>query len=107
MAEALPTAEPYLEAPVAVEAAVTKKNPQEAGWVPKQAYDYEIYNKSSKELFDEGLAPGGLGADDWASNATKYEWDEEYGDVGPAFPELERQLFGSEFHMRTGIEFSK
>jgi ATP-dependent RNA helicase DDX3X len=107
MAEALPTAEPSSEAPVGGDATAPKKNPQEAGWVEKQAYDYETYNKSSKELFDEGLAPGGLGAQDWASNAAKYEWDEEYGDVGPAFPELELQLFGSEHRMRTGIEFAK
>jgi len=107
MAESLPTAEAATEAPAAVAAAIPKKNPQEAGWVEKQAYDYETYNKSSKELFDEGLAPGGLGAQDWASNAAKYEWDEEYGDVGPAFPELELQLFGGEHRMRTGIEFSK
>jgi ATP-dependent RNA helicase DDX3X len=107
MAESLPTAETATEAPVSVAAAIPKKNPQEAGWVEKQAYDYETYNKSSKELFDEGLAPGGLGAQDWASNAAKYEWDEEYGDVGPAFPELELQLFGGEHRMRTGIEFSK
>lgn len=107
MAEALPTAEPSSEVPVGVDTPAPKKNPQEAGWVAKQAYDYETYNKSSKELFDEGLAPGGLGAQDWASNAAKYEWDEEYGDVGPAFPELEAQLFGGELRMRTGIEFSK
>lgn len=99
-----PAAEPVAEATVA---AVAKKNPQEVGWVEKQAYDYETYNKSSKELFDEGLAPGGLGAQDWASNAAKYEWDEDYGDVGPAFPDLEKQLFGGEHRMRTGIEFSK
>jgi ATP-dependent RNA helicase DDX3X len=107
MAEALPTAKPSSEAPVAESATPPKKNPQEAGWVEKQPYNYDTYNKSSKELFDEGLAPGGLGAQDWASNAAKYEWDEEYGDVGPAFPELEAQLFSGELRMRTGIEFSK
>jgi ATP-dependent RNA helicase DDX3X len=108
MAEALTTAEPSSETPVAQNtAAAPKKNPQEAGWVEKQPYDYDTYNKSSKELYDEGLAPGGLGAQDWASNAAKYEWDEEYGDVGPEFLELEKQLFGGENRMRTGIEFSK
>jgi ATP-dependent RNA helicase DDX3X len=108
MAEALPTAKPSSEILVTQNTvAALKKNPQEAGWVEKQPYDYDTYNKSSKELLDEGVAPGGLGAQDWASNAAKYEWDEEYGDVGPAFPELEAQLFGGEFRMRTGIEFSK
>lgn len=114
MAEALPTTEDVVaeDAPQGptyryVAANTEKKNPQEIGWVPKQGYDYDTYNKSSKELYDEGLAPGGLGAQDWASNAAKYEWNDEYGDVGPRFPELEAQLFGSEHRMRTGIEFSK
>jgi ATP-dependent RNA helicase DDX3X len=114
MAEALPAIEdPVTEdAPEGptyryIAANTEKKNPQELGWVAKQEYDYDTYNKSSKELHDEGLAPGGLGAQDWASNAAKYEWDEEYGDVGPKFPELEKQLFGSEHCTRTGIEFSK
>jgi ATP-dependent RNA helicase DDX3X len=107
MTGALPATKPTSEDTVTENAAVPKKNPQEVGWVEKQPYDYDTYNKSSKELFDQGLAPGSLGAQDWASNAAKYEWDEEYGDVGPAFPELEAQLFGGEHHMRTGIEFSK
>lgn len=29
----------------------------------------------------------------WAHNAARYEWADEYGDVGPAVPELEAQLF--------------
>ena len=107
MAEALPTAGSAAENPATIAADAVKKNPQEVGWVEKQAYDYDTYNKSSKELFDEGLATGGLGAEDWASNAAKYEWDKEYGDVGPAFPELEAQLFGGKFRMQSGIEFSK
>jgi ATP-dependent RNA helicase DDX3X len=113
-AEALPATEGSVNEDVPegpkyryVPAGIEKKNPLELGWVAKQSFDYETYNKSSKELYDEGLAPGGLGAGDWASNAAKYEWNDEYGDVGPAFPELEAQLFGGEHRMRTGIEFSK
>jgi hypothetical protein len=34
-----------------------------------------------------------------------YEWKEEYGDIGPRFEALEKELFGSEFHVRTGIKF--
>lgn len=34
-----------------------------------------------------------------------YEWKEEYGDIGPRFEDLEKHLFGSEFHVRTGIKF--
>ncbi|KAI1002352.1 ATP-dependent RNA helicase ded1 [Podosphaera aphanis] len=96
-------------------------NPQDHGWADKIAYDYNKYSKSAKEL--EELknamltthqvaahypdAVGGIPVGDWNSNAATYTWDDEFGDVGPEFPELERQLFGSEFHVRSGIEFNK
>lgn len=36
-----------------------------------------------------------------ASNADVYNWDEEYGEVGSAIPELEpeQMLFGIEHHI--------
>jgi len=90
------------------------KNPQEHGWVAKTNYDYETYNKSTKELAEvqtsaaEGSgAVGGLGRAEWACNAAVYEWNDEYGDVGPEYPELEEQLFRSENRVRTGIKFEK
>lgn len=43
----------------------------------------------------------------WASNAKKYEWSDEYGDVGPEFRDLELQLFHGEHINRTGIAFDK
>jgi ATP-dependent RNA helicase DDX3X len=127
MAEALP------DVPES-NAGQTKLNPQEHGWAPKQKFNYEDYNKSNKELADqfaaqktagEGnddfVAPGesasgfqetsgavgGLQQGDWSSNAAVYEWNDEYGEVGPAFPELEKQLFGSDLHVKQGINFSK
>jgi ATP-dependent RNA helicase DDX3X len=91
--------------------------PQELGWVTKTEYDYQTYLKSSKELADSQItavtagnisdAVGGIRQGDWASNAAIYTWDDDYGDVGPKFPELERQLFGSEYHVKTGIAFDK
>ena len=82
------------------------KNPQKHGWVVKNAYDYDTYNKTTKELHEAdhsmGVETGG-----WASNAVVYEWNEEYGDVGPEFPLLEQQLFGGEFRMTQGINFAK
>lgn len=104
-------------------------NPQEHGWVKKSSYDYTTYNKTTKELADERAAApatdadatlegqeatsslsavGGLANGDWASNGAKYEWNEEYGDVGPRFADLEQQLFGKKNnHVRTGIKFDK
>ena len=30
----------------------------------------------------------------------KYEWSDEYGDVGPEYPELEREISKDQFRMR-------
>jgi ATP-dependent RNA helicase DDX3X len=120
MAEALPGAVletvPPTEGAVAEPEGVTtnddaapedKRDPQAFGWAQKQSYDYDEYNKSTKELLDETPGEGASSVRDWASNAAKYEWSDEYGDVGPHFPELEKQLFGSEYHVRAGIQFEK
>ncbi|TGO48122.1 hypothetical protein BOTNAR_0491g00020 [Botryotinia narcissicola] len=111
--------------------AVERKNPQEAGWVIAKKYDYETYNKSTKEQAEaraavadgtegdadpaadaaedaepETLAVGGLRDGEWASSGAVYEWNEEYGDVGPKFPDLEEQLFGkNNNHVRQGLNF--
>jgi len=88
--------------------ATTTVDPQAYGWVAKEAYDYEKYNKTSKELLEANQAnqANGIESGDWESNAAIYEWNDDYGDVGPAFPELEQQLFGGDNQMRTGIKFS-
>lgn len=102
------------------------KNPQQHGWTTKTGYDYETYNKSSKDQLDTPVAAAevddanatlpvglpdvgimGVESGTWASNAPIYEWDEEYGDVGPSVEKLEQLLFQGEFTMRTGIEFKK
>lgn len=129
MAAALPGA---TETPDA--AVVERKNPQEAGWVVAKKYDYETYNKSTKEQAEarvtaaadaaearsdlaanadddvepETLAVGGLLPGEWASSGAVYEWNEEYGDVGPRFPDLEDQLFGkNNNHVRQGVNFER
>lgn len=78
-----------------------------AGWGEKSAFDYQMYNKSTKELAEEANADGGTAGRGWASNAAIYEWNDEYGDIGPEFPELEKELFGSEHHVSYGIDFAK
>lgn len=135
MAAALPgaTADSNAEAPATSGGlkAVTSdgRNPQEFGWAPPTKYDYTSYNMSNKELrqarapnpadgetihnptnyqipaegdVHSNLAPAG----EWASNATVYEWEDEYGDIGPRFEPLEKQLFGDENHVKTGLKFS-
>ncbi|KAI7244699.1 DEAD/DEAH box RNA helicase [Hortaea werneckii] len=61
-----------------------------AGWTETTAYDYVEFQRT-----------GGSNAD-WFGAAAVYEWKDEYGDVAPPIPELERILFGGEFQMRRG-----
>ena len=76
-------------------------------------YNYEIYNASTHEArqdaertaVEKKVNHDEQFIDDvplWASNAVKYEWNDEYGDVGPAHPELERQLFQDRYQNRAG-----
>ena len=62
---------------------------KEAGWVPRQPFDYS----------DE--------ASTWAADAQRYEWKDEYGDVGPEDPELEKMLFRDEQKMEVGEHIDK
>ena len=72
-------------------------------WAPKIKYNYAVYNASSREeqeaLKDE--------LPNWAASAEKYEWKDDYGDIGPEHPELEKQLFGGEFLVRSGADMEK
>ncbi|TKA81621.1 hypothetical protein B0A49_01255 [Cryomyces minteri] len=86
------------EPAVVIDKAAATTKAREAGWAPTSAYDYDTYNASTKGDKD-GLGEVGPA---WASTAAKYEWNEEYGDVGPAVPALEAQLFNHEFVMRAG-----
>jgi len=65
------------------------------GFVEKTAYDYAIYDPGND-------APKSSSDQAWGSTAARYEWSDEYGDVAPKFPELERQLFNNAFMMRKG-----
>lgn len=61
------------------------------GWTETVAFDYNSYQKS-----------GGDNPYEWYGTAEKYEWKDDYGDVGPEIPELEKILFGNEFITREG-----
>ena len=43
----------------------------------------------------------------WAANATRYEWSEEFGDVGPEDKDLEKMLFQAEDKMEVGDQLKK
>ena len=78
---------------------------KDAHWTSPEKFDYDSYNADSKEKREALTADHDVPA--WAANAVKYEWSDEYGDVGPEFPELEEMLFGDEDQMKAGEAFSK
>lgn len=61
------------------------------GWGERVQYDYEAFDRQK-----------GISGSEFASNARRYEWSGEFGDVAPAIPELEAQLFGSDWINRPG-----
>ena len=78
---------------------------REKGWVAPEKYNYEAYNATGGKEREETEASHALPA--WGHNAQRYEWSEEYGDVGPKIEELEQLLFRSDFQQRTGMKFEK
>jgi ATP-dependent RNA helicase DDX3X len=76
------------------------------GWVAPSAYDYSATSKISKSADDLAAIPQDE-QPQWAHLAAKYEWKDEYGDVGPEIPELEKQLFGNEYITRQGENFNE
>ena len=89
------------------------KRVRDKNWAEPQKFDYQAYNAAPPKGQRADVPAEGDDTVDapkvptWMSNAAKYEWKEEYGDVGPRHAELEKELFGSEFKMKTGEMFSK
>ena len=72
---------------------------RDLGWTEPIKYDYAAFNANAKPS-------KGDPSPHWAANAQKYEWDEDFGDVGPPVPELEKILFGDEeTTMRKGEKY--
>lgn len=78
---------------------------REQGWAKPEKYNYSAYNASTRE--EREAVESMLELSDWASNAAKYEWKDEFGDIGPPHPELERQLFHEGTGTHSGILFQK
>ena len=104
------------KAPVNIKDEGAAQLAREKGWVVPVNYDYQAYNATLEERIAaqakaaEGgdFAENGVTAQEapaWASNAEKYEWNDEFGDVGPAFPALEAQLFKNDLINRVGLQF--
>lgn len=77
------------------------------GWVAPESYDYDKYTATPAPAEQPAGDAGDGQLPEWAANAAKYEWKDEYGDVGPEIPELEEQLFRNEFINRAGLKIGK
>lgn len=78
---------------------------RQVGWVAPEGYNYNSSNVANSTA--ESAAFPQNGQPQWAHQAAKYEWKEEYGAVGPALPELEKQLFGDNYISRRGANMDK
>ncbi|KAI9767346.1 MAG: hypothetical protein M1840_005755 [Geoglossum simile] len=65
-----------------------------AGWVERQKFDYEAYAAEAAAL-------------DAVGNEARYEWKDDYGEVGPRIPAIEKALFEGESIMTVGDELNK
>jgi hypothetical protein len=68
---------------------------RDAGWVETVPVDYNVQQNSRDDDHAHYLR-----------NSAVYEWDDEYGDVGPEMPELEQDLFRGDFRVRQGTHMS-
>jgi len=75
------------------------------GFAEPIKYDYAVYGvKTGGDAEGEATS---LPDFNWAANAAKYEYNEEYGEVGPRIPQLEQQLYTGEHIVRTGLYITK
>lgn len=82
---------------------------KEAKWATPQGYNYTKYNAGPSDKTtpaSESDQPQDE-ASGWAANAAKYEWDQDYGDIGPDHEELEKMLFGDPDKVEQGQKLSK
>ena len=99
----------------------------EHGWVQPKSYNYVAEQAAPDSVAVNGVGlENGENNDDsetvetgaksrasihapgtWAHDAGRYEWKEEYGDVGPRSERLEEELFKGKYINRAGGNFKK
>ena len=79
------------------------KRVKEADWSVPEKYNYDSYNAGNKEEYEALIAAQQV-VPEWASNAVRYEWSDDFGDVGPESKELEEILFGDAYKMTEGAK---
>ncbi|OQD83410.1 hypothetical protein PENANT_c017G04874 [Penicillium antarcticum] len=80
-------APPMTDAPFKLSGVADPEEAARLGWTNPVPFDYTKPDKESR---------------DWAGIADRYEWDSEYGEVGPPNEELEQQLFRGNLIQRVG-----
>ena len=86
------------------------KRVRDAQWAEPQKFDYDTYNAGPRDAGSAAPAAGAeveANAPSWASNAMKYEWSEEFGDIAPHHEALKKMLFHDENKMERGDLFKQ
>ena len=81
---------------------------KEANWGVQEGFNYAKYNAGPRDKTapaSESDQPQG-NASSWFANAVKYEWNDDYGDIGPQHEALEKMLFGDPDKVEQGKKFS-
>ena len=109
------------EVPVINGAGKKPVNPQEHGWKKASAFNYAAAGAETREEREKAAEeqlrldmeelreslPNAFVAEVplWAHGAAKYEWKDEYGDIGPRSADLEKALYDDSFISRVGQNF--
>ena len=73
---------------------------REKGWITPVPFKYDTVKDQSAPDAPTVTAPGA--EPDWLGGAAIYQWDDEFGDIGPENPALEEELFRGENLMKAG-----
>jgi len=77
-----------------------RQKAKEAGWTEQTPYTYTQAGGDAPRSAAEG--DSGEPVPKWLSDAAVYEWDDDFGEIGPVNVELERELFHGDHLMRAG-----
>ncbi|RGP61820.1 hypothetical protein FLONG3_10407 [Fusarium longipes] len=107
MSEALPTTT-ETDAPPNTEQNIQAQN-GDAQSEPSKGYDASRGRWTEPQAIDYTSMAAGGDSQTWGCNARAYAWQDEYGEVGPVYPELELELFGepSTRGERKGLDFTR
>lgn len=86
--------------------ALTEEELRAKGFVAREAYKYRSYTALTAEEQEQLRQSDDYEEPVWAANAVRYEWQGEFGEVGPANKELEEELFRHVNEVTKGTHWS-